>query len=489
MLNLRSISLEFQTIRRAIAFIFLLIVTVLSLLIITRNNAPLKWIVAVLGALLLFAFISITGKFSETLIAVLILNLFFNVDQVLIEFQNIGATPGIRIALIDILIFLLLFKYLRQPECKIKEHFLRIKTILGAWLLLFMIEGLSMIAAGFPISSVGLLIEMIRCIVLFILISCFSASKKILIIIITILSFGIIIEALISFAQNANSSTIQGLSVLGQGSEVIRDRWQSSGQIRPGGTFGHPNNLAHFMVIVLPLIGSSLAWRLRSWNTILAASAFGLGFIALLLTYSRMGWAAFLLALFSLYFLMIFRKRENKINTVANWLIILLIGSIFVASFGMIEKRILSKDYGAAFVRIPMMKEALNILLEKPILGVGANNYSNLISNYDFEGIFYRERTHPVHNEILLHFAELGIFGGFAFCLLWGKALHDVWKNANGKEKISRIIGIGIFSGLMAQALFLQAQWVYLEAHQLFWVMLGMSYGINNICNAHKEIA
>jgi len=88
-----------------------------------------------------------------------------------------------------------------------------------------------------------------------------------------------------------------------------------------------------------------------------------------------------------------------------------------VFAFGStISARITEDDRGSAYSRVPLMKLAFRIIANHPLLGIGSNNFSIAMKNYensDFRSGF----LYAVHNQYLLVWAETGIGG--LITLLW----------------------------------------------------------------------
>ena len=111
----------------------------------------------------------------------------------------------------------------------------------------------------------------------------------------------------------------------------------------------------------------------------------------------------------------LFSLRWNVSKVVVS---IIILAIIIFSLQGFITTRLISDDYGAAYSRIPLMKVAMNIIKTHPFLGIGINNYAEVMQSYDntTEKISFHF-PYVVHNSYLLIASEIGVIGLLLF--LW----------------------------------------------------------------------
>jgi O-antigen ligase len=181
---------------------------------------------------------------------------------------------------------------------------------------------------------------------------------------------------------------------------------------RVAGTFGSPNVAAGFLYLLLAPALSILLTRSGRYYKWLAILGFGLGSLALLLTFSRAGWFAFFLSCGLLCFLAWRYGWLSPLLPLLFVIVVLLLAVIFQDS---ISNRIFGDDNGSAAARGPLMQLAFNMIWDNP-LGVGANNFAVRLMQYatlDRAAVW----LFTVHNKYLLVWAEAGIGALVAF--LW----------------------------------------------------------------------
>jgi O-antigen ligase len=187
-----------------------------------------------------------------------------------------------------------------------------------------------------------------------------------------------------------------------------------TGQSRVGGSLGSPNDASGFLVCALGIALGVPLTRLGARYKVLAALGAGLGVTALVLTFSRGGWLAFVLTFGIVGYAASRRKRiAGKRPLLLAAGLVLVVSTFFSNKIG---TRLTADDNGAAMSRVPLMKLAALIIEDHPLLGAGANNFPVAMQDYITRG-FAGEFIYSVHNKYLLVLSETGPGGLLAF--LW----------------------------------------------------------------------
>ena len=247
---------------------------------------------------------------------------------------------------------------------------------------------------------------------------------------------------------------------------------------RVSGTFGHPNSLAGYLVMLV-LINLALFWapiakrvKLALWLTLLLMST------ALILTYSRAGWLALGFGGMFILYLCFFRWIKNRVIAFLISLALLIL--FFISSVGLItplRQRLFLEDYGAARTRIPLSEVALNIIGHHPWLGIGLGNYTMAAPDYDTtpEGISY-EFPRPVHNEFLLIATEQGLpaLGLFLVILLY--VVIQLFRLSQSRtDPILPYVAIGLLGAFFAWGVSRLMDYNYVLLGDPFWLLVGLS--------------
>lgn len=199
-----------------------------------------------------------------------------------------------------------------------------------------------------------------------------------------------------------------GLWFLGEskiGSEVLNvAKLDLAGEkiVRAYGTLPHANIYGGVMFVAMGLIIQRLKKEILSISVVML---FFMG-IALLVSFSRSAWLAFLM-----FLLVILAQQKVKFNwkKVLLFLVSMLFVMVVFNLHTLIVGRLLDFSWGAWEERSLFSRVALAIFNDN-WYGVGAQNFVLMMDSYSADSLspwFYQ----PVHNVFLLALVELGVFG------------------------------------------------------------------------------
>jgi len=180
-----------------------------------------------------------------------------------------------------------------------------------------------------------------------------------------------------------------------------------------------------------------------------------LGVWALLATYTRTGWIAFACGLLCLVAIGV-RKRVFGAGFVT---ILLCLAPVGLLLFGNLVIERFTSNLETFDARKPLVKQAYYIIAQHPLFGVGVNTYDEILGRYIPEDMG-RVWMYTVHNGYLYQWVEAGTIGlvvflWFLFSLGW-----EAWKLPGAEDRAVRAIGVGAFSFLVAEAVFMNGvQW------------------------------
>lgn len=201
--------------------------------------------------------------------------------------------------------------------------------------------------------------------------------------------------------------------------------------LRPYATFPHPNVLAGFLAAYLPLLIFIVRFEknISSYTKLLYFISFIVGTLALFLTFSRTGWVVYLFGIFFGFYLSQQKNKKwlegkKKLLIFAFYAIILL---SIILPFSILN--FIKPQTGSLKERTDLLKTAIKIFAQRPIEGVGLNNFITHAQNViqSASGVYVFQ---PVHNVFLLVATELGFIGFFIFCTFFLSALfYSLTKN------------------------------------------------------------
>ena len=246
-------------------------------------------------------------------------------------------------------------------------------------------------------------------------------------------------------------------------------------------TFLDPNFAAtqiNLFIFFLIMIIKDDLFSLKKFKFILII-LFGLSIAALLLTYSRSGYIMFILGV-SISFLLLNNKR----------LIVILFLTFFL---GVV---IIPKNLGSAGIelwrtasinaRTESANNALIIIKDHPIFGVGFNTYRYAQRKYGFivnRSVFPSHSDAGTDNSFLFVWATSGILGLIIYIYIWfvilrtNFASYSVTTNKSWEKNLSILILTSIFS-LFLNALFINSLFY---PNIMFWVWVITGFGNYNL--------
>ncbi len=268
-------------------------------------------------------------------------------------------------------------------------------------------------------------------------------SRRDVLLITSILLLGVIGESLLMVALRGIGHSIKLGGVLAR----------IDNGFRVGGTVGGPNSAGAYLSVLAPMaLGLVIARANKPVYRRLALCALALGSVALLLTFSRGAWAAYAV---SIAILMLVAWKSGWLTP--RVLVAVTGVMIMTAVIGRdaILSRLLGDDGGAAFARIPLMMLAFEVIKDNMLLGVGVNNFSMVMREYlsvDLAG----EWLYTVHNKYLLVWAETGLLGLLAFLAFLFATLRRGWRCWKSQDPLLSPVALGITAAITGHMVHLQ---------------------------------
>lgn len=214
---------------------------------------------------------------------------------------------------------------------------------------------------------------------------------------------------------------------------------------RAAGLMGHPNMLAQIVNLLAPLMLGVAVFAGSGRKLITAFLIYMLLIFSLLATLSRTGIAAFFGALLVFAVILVvqsegFRKRLAK--KILIFLIVVLVVAV-AAMFNLLLDRFMNAPETNATSRINLLLIAANMIYENPWIGVGVNNFTVVMSQYDTTGIS-RWFPYPVHNIFALYAAEGGVISGILLFLIFTSNIAAGWKLARKRTDRISVFGVSL---------------------------------------------
>jgi O-antigen ligase/tetratricopeptide (TPR) repeat protein len=276
-------------------------------------------------------------------------------------------------------------------------------------------------------------------------------------------------------------------------------------------TFGNPNFMASFLMLILPVIAVLAVYEKASLRKLFLGGLFGVNFFGLLITRTRSAWLGLFVALiFVIFYLLVYQRSLILRNK--RWLV-LLAGLLFVVMLYPVRaggerkvrmvkvawdkvKSVTDFKQMAYVQRFLIWEAAYSMFKESPLLGHGWGNFEII---YPFhQGKFlkiekyspFRTHANNAHNEILEVVSQTGIVGlgiYIWFFILFFKLGIDNYRKLTGEyEKVVALGLLGSILGMLVDNL-LNVSLHFPMPALLFWVWMGLVVGISQRWNVSER--
>ncbi|MHB8903622.1 MAG: O-antigen ligase family protein [Patescibacteria group bacterium] len=250
-------------------------------------------------------------------------------------------------------------------------------------------------------------------------------------------------------------------------------------------TLGQPNFLASYLLLVIPLslyLFIKAKKFLGKFFYLLIAAA---QILCLFFTASRGALAALILVVFGFLFLLFLRINFSifkKIMIALGFFIVIASGLWSLEHFlpGRVSTAV-NLQYGSSAVRVIFYKVAISAIAQKPLLGYGLENGSEIyIKYYQPDWGVYGDvgaTTDRAHNLILDILLSGGLFALIFFSLLYYQFFYLVKKNIKtaSLNSLSLFLGLGVAAYLIS----LLFSFTIITGEVYFWLFLALLSSIN----------
>lgn len=228
-----------------------------------------------------------------------------------------------------------------------------------------------------------------------------------------------------------------GFGFLGEGAAT----WRTTG------TLGHPNVLAMYSMMLIPLVYRFATFIETKYRTYFFV-VFVIGIGALFTSQGRACWLAFAISMLLFFLYDLKGKRVFSKETRRIWLLLALVAAVgavrytpvIISRFSDTEQSLVG---GGTSSRLFLALDAIRIIGENPVYGVGLENYRLHASELTMGDKF-------VHCSYLLVAAETGIIGGIIFLWLLFEALRQGFKVMRSEDKFIANVAIGVMTAVVA---------------------------------------
>ena len=463
---------------------------VVALFVSRAVNLEFRYFAAlILGVILLSASMLMLGRLRNILLYLLAFNLAFTTIEKTFfissspTFVNSGVTAGIADIALAALYFMWISAIIMKREPVPKPNWLDIAVVafVGTHVL-SLTSSLSPELTVFEIIRVG------KFALLYFYISRNVTRAQLKYLVLGIL-FAMTIQAALGVFQH-RTGRLMGIGRT-KGAAIEYEQYSVSGfeQVRraEGTTFdSHALGLFFAMTLPIPMMlgmNRALPYSAR----MISAVGFGVGIVGVVISFSRAGWLAFVVATGVLIACFI-RWKQWRIIAGASTA-----GAVLAVAFALpfaryIKQRLFEAPPELVQARFETYQMGFTLWKFSPYTGVGANAY--MVGVQDKLGIVEGDHYFiPAHNMLMLLLVELGPLGMFAFLALTVVALTFCWRViAGAKDSVLQSLAAALLAAIVALHVEGITDPIYVTGvtYYLFWFELGLLGAVYRLADLPK---
>lgn len=462
--------------------------------LVTASAMETKWMAFLVVSLICLSGVIIIRERERFFLYLSVIFLPIQLDFHLVFYRPLLYRPvnGLVISAFDIPFFFLIVAWLSRlllhADRRVQFHawFTYPYLALIAWAII----GINRTTAP-PIIDLWSIWLLLKNWLIFLYIANNVRSRRMIYTLVALFLSTLVIQDLFGLAQRFAGGLL-GAEIFGERASGFFEMRAGMGTVsRVGGTLGHPNRLAAYLGLWIPVGTALLFAPIKGRYKALLTAVLALTGLVEVLTFSRGGWVG--LGIGGVITLFLCLSRIIKSRLVAAVLVTALVIITVISSLALIEpmrRRLFEDDYGAARTRIPLAIVSFNVITNNPWMGVGLGDYTHQAVAYDntLEAI-YRLFPHPVHNAFLLIAGELGLpgLGLFLFILIGVYVLLIRTAHAARGDPVLPFLCYGLIGGLTAWFLHHQIDWEYTLLLVRYWFVFGLIQAMFNVSHRKEE--
>jgi putative inorganic carbon (hco3(-)) transporter len=456
-------------------------VVLLAGLILAISDATPVWIALLFCALLFMAVIFFMGDTKTVFLFCFIMTCTIDITKKLAS----EGLQGLSISISDIFLFLFLIYWFFDKKIVRKEkiYFSTLHKVALIYLIWIWINALT---SQYPLAGILPAITTIKYYLIFVALSDYIENPEHIRTILYAFGAGLALQLPMVIAQFVTKSRLelQGIKQTAIGVRLLFEQGGGIEAFRPLGFLGHPNELADYLVFILPtlfllsFLGRRKIGRIP-W--LLCTSLFISGLLCLVVTLSRGGWLSLTVA-FAVLFAAGYRKGiMSGRHLMALFSVILAIMVAIAVLYPTAYLRITERDEHSTESRMLLNDQALLIIKRNPLMGVGFGSYSlaaqrNIPVSFSHVSKAYQENLLKavVHNKYLVVAAENGLIGLALFLTLLFAFLSAFFKVRQWPTPVYYCLALGLTCGIMGQLVFYLVDNCYADIPvELLWIFFG----------------
>ncbi|OGS21304.1 MAG: hypothetical protein A2252_08550 [Elusimicrobia bacterium RIFOXYA2_FULL_39_19] len=276
---------------------------------------------------------------------------------------------------------------------------------------------------------------------------------------------------------------------------------------RPVSTFGNPNFMSSYLVMLFPLILAGYLSQISSTKKFFYLITLEMYFCSIVATMTRSSWMG-LLTVISVMLFFLYKDYKNQKNKSIfirekKWIIALVcfVGLTFLfwprSSGGSTPisriteiKNVSKMSYGPMHQRIMIWSSAWGMVKDDPVFGKGWGLFELFYPFYQGKSLFnelyrgFRTHANNAHNEILEYWSQIGSVGLALYLwflvsvITYGIKLYQ--SPVNEEKKLIVLALVGGTSGMFIDNIFGNVSTQFCVPAFLFWFNMGLISGLDD---------
>ncbi len=417
-------------------------------------HLTLTWLLVLIAALGVCVLTVWSGDPTRALYSAYMVTVSINISKGLVAEGGVYE-PGLSVSLADPFLFGFLALWLFDKLLVRHERFHLDPAVIAA-LLLTVYLAISISWAIYPFAGGLAFVSHLKYFLVLVAVVDYVRTPALIRITILAIAFGLCINLAMVAAQ-----VLTGGAIAIQGFKTAKDTvimfGDAGGAFRPYGFLAHPNVLGSYLVLLIPPLFALVLLGRRSIGRVwsVALLLFMASAAALVLSLSRAAWIACAVALALLITLGYVRGLVHPAQVKGALAAAVAATVLMAAAYPAALLRIIESDQGAVQSRLLMIDQALLVIQDDPILGVGLGSYTraaqtNLPESFGYLKRYYRETLVKgvVHNKWLLITAELGFVGLGLFVVAIWLPLRRYLRQRTWSDPVYAMLALGLFCSL-----------------------------------------
>ncbi len=267
---------------------------------------------------------------------------------------------------------------------------------------------------------------------------------------------------------------------------ALMQLYASLGYPRALSTLGNPVTFGGYLALMIPLVGS-LALAATGRSRLFWLAAAGLGYVTILVTFTRGAWLAVLLGS-GILVIAVGPRTFRRLLAGRTVLIVVAITAFALTLAAVAPRQLASRasssltvESGSIGQRVYIWRHTIATIRSRPLLGWGLETLGEVFP-YEREGLVKYFGFRPViideaHNDVLQMAVSIGIPGAAMYLWFWAAVVGGGARTLRRASGTSRILAAGLLGAVVAYLVQAQFSYSTVAVAPVVWLLAGSAGG------------